>query len=156
VSAEFAAQIEEGLPHRKELRRMVRNILRNNADVEDVLQEVHLAALLALRVGVVIDEPRQWLRKTARNRAVDVLRRRRPEVSLETLEISVESVEQAYLHRAEVEVAMVALSERQREAVAALMAERTLEDAATRLGITKQATQQLLQAAVEVLRGGSA
>jgi DNA-directed RNA polymerase specialized sigma24 family protein len=82
-----------GLPHRRDLRRLVRNILKNDHDVEDVLQDVHLAALTFLGTGGVIDDTQKWLRRAARNRAVDMLRQRRPTVALEDVTLTSPSPE---------------------------------------------------------------
>ena len=80
---ELERRFAEGLPHRRHLRRLVRNILKDDGLTEDVLQEVHTAAWLHVRTGGVIEDTKRWLSRAARNRALDYVRKRRREVPLE-------------------------------------------------------------------------
>jgi DNA-directed RNA polymerase specialized sigma24 family protein len=79
---ESLSKLQDGLPHRRTLRRLVHNILKEDVVVDDVLQDVHLAAWLHVSTGGTIDNLKQWLSRAARNRALDYLRQRRREVPL--------------------------------------------------------------------------
>jgi DNA-directed RNA polymerase specialized sigma24 family protein len=81
---ESLSKLQDGLPHRRTLRRLVHNILKEDVVVDDVLQDVHLAAWLHVSTpgGPPIGNLKQWLSRAARNRALDYLRQRRREVPL--------------------------------------------------------------------------
>lgn len=58
-------------------------LLRDQGAAEDVLQEVFVAVWRrAAQLPELRQHPMAWLTATVRNRAIDVLRRQRPEVSL--------------------------------------------------------------------------
>src|SRR5512141_883319 len=58
--------------------------------VEDVVQDTLISALQAWQLGLP-DEPRAWLMTTAKNRAIDLLRRDRRMVAIEGSEDEIES-----------------------------------------------------------------
>ena len=64
--------------HRKALTRYARTLLRRSEhDAEDVVQDVLIRAHAALLAGNVPDDPRPWLYRLTRNRAIDEVRRAR-------------------------------------------------------------------------------
>ncbi len=64
--------------HRKALTRYARSLLRRSEhDAEDVVQDVLIRAHAALLAGDVPDDPRPWLYRLTRNRAIDEVRRAR-------------------------------------------------------------------------------
>lgn len=61
------------------LRNFIRRRLPDPRDAEDVLQEVFAELLEANRLLVPIEHVTAWLYRVARNRIVDLIRRRRPD-----------------------------------------------------------------------------
>jgi RNA polymerase sigma factor (sigma-70 family) len=61
------------------LRRFIRRRVRNDADVEDLLQEVLFELVRAHRVLMPIEFVTGWLYRVARNRITDLFRKQRPE-----------------------------------------------------------------------------
>lgn len=59
---------------RRRMLLLVRNIVRDNALAEDIVQDAMLAGLQAENDGKHIDSPEAWLMKVARNKALDMLR----------------------------------------------------------------------------------
>jgi RNA polymerase sigma factor (sigma-70 family) len=69
--------------HGAAVRRATARLLREPQDVEDVVQDTFLRAFLTLRRRPVPAEAlRPWLVTVARNRAIDLLRARRPTAEL--------------------------------------------------------------------------
>jgi RNA polymerase sigma factor (sigma-70 family) len=64
---------------RSRLRRFIRRRVPNEADVEDLLQEVLLELVEAQRLLKPIDYVTGWLFRVARNRITDLFRKKRPE-----------------------------------------------------------------------------
>jgi RNA polymerase sigma factor (sigma-70 family) len=64
---------------RSRLRNFIRRRVPNDADVEDLLQEVYYELVEANRLLMPIGHVTGWLFQVARNRITDLFRRRRPE-----------------------------------------------------------------------------
>lgn len=94
----------------------------DGADAEDLVQETMLAALLAIRQGLEIKDPRHWLQGVLRRKYYDFLRQkyRRPTVSFDAL------YEQQYWEQAQEDEQLLRL-------------ERTEEAAALRRELARQA-----------------
>jgi RNA polymerase sigma factor (sigma-70 family) len=60
------------------LRNFVRRRVPNNADVEDILQEIFVELVEANRLLMPIDHVTGWLYRVARNRITDLFRRKKP------------------------------------------------------------------------------
>lgn len=83
---------------------------------EDILQEVFIK-LFRSPPDPGIRNPRAYLFKIARNHAIDSMRRRRPNVSLDAMEDTVQAPEQDHAVRLDVESAMKQLPSVQRQIV---------------------------------------
>src|SRR5262245_1750758 len=68
------------------LRRFIRRRVADPSDAEDILQDVFYKLVEANRLLMPIDHITGWLFRVARNRIVDVLRKKTPERLDETLE----------------------------------------------------------------------
>jgi RNA polymerase sigma factor (sigma-70 family) len=64
---------------RSRLRNFIRKRVPNEADVEDLLQEVFYELVAASRLLMPIEYVTGWLFRVARNRITDLFRRRKPE-----------------------------------------------------------------------------
>jgi RNA polymerase sigma factor (sigma-70 family) len=73
---EISEAIEE---QRSRLRNFIRRRVPNEADVEDLLQEVFFELVRAHRLLMPIDYVTGWLFRVARNRITDLFRKKRPE-----------------------------------------------------------------------------
>jgi RNA polymerase sigma-70 factor (ECF subfamily) len=80
--------------HEAELRRFLRHRTRDDAEAQDLLQEVFLRALRQKNGLCGIDSPRAWLFQTARNLLVDRLRLAKEQLPLPE-DLVVEPVEEA-------------------------------------------------------------
>ena len=69
---------------RPRLRNFIRKRLPNEADVEDLLQEVFYELVRAHRLLMPIDFVTGWLFRVARNRITDLFREKRPETFTDT------------------------------------------------------------------------
>jgi RNA polymerase sigma factor (sigma-70 family) len=96
--------------YRARLLAFCKHMLRSREDAEDVLQEVYVAALRAMRADDRTIQARPWLYKIARNRCLNHLRRR--------TEVSVESMDSFERGTGESAADAVAGKERLREIVA--------------------------------------
>jgi RNA polymerase sigma factor (sigma-70 family) len=65
------------------LRNFIRRRVPNNADVEDILQEIFVELVEANRLLMPIDHVTGWLYRVARNRITDLFRRKKPELFTE-------------------------------------------------------------------------
>jgi RNA polymerase sigma factor (sigma-70 family) len=65
--------------HRPRLRNFIRKRVANDADVEDVLQDVFYKLVEANRLLVPIEYVTGWLFQVARNRITDIFRKKSPE-----------------------------------------------------------------------------
>jgi RNA polymerase sigma factor (sigma-70 family) len=74
ISDAFA--LEEG-----RLRRFIRRRVSDEGDVEDILQDVFYELVEALRMLRPIEHTGAWMLRVARNRIVDLFRKRRPNAS---------------------------------------------------------------------------
>jgi RNA polymerase sigma factor (sigma-70 family) len=61
------------------LRRFIRRRVSNEADVEDLLQEVFAELVEANRLLMPIEHVTAWLFRVARNRITDLFRKKRPD-----------------------------------------------------------------------------
>jgi RNA polymerase sigma factor (sigma-70 family) len=78
--AEQDSQISEVIAEeRSRLRSFIRKRVPNEADVEDLLQEVFYELVEAHRLLMPIDYVTGWLFRVARNRITDLFRKKRPE-----------------------------------------------------------------------------
>jgi RNA polymerase sigma factor (sigma-70 family) len=69
------------------LRRFIRRRVPDPADAEDILQDVFSKLVEANRLLMPIDHVTGWLFRVARNRIVDLFRKRRPEAGEDLLEL---------------------------------------------------------------------
>jgi len=69
------------------LRRFIRRRVPDPADAEDILQDVFFKLVEANRLLMPIDHVTGWLFRVARNRIVDLFRKRRPEAGEDLLEL---------------------------------------------------------------------
>jgi RNA polymerase sigma factor (sigma-70 family) len=80
VMTEQDRQISEVIAEeRSRLRHFIRKRVRNEADVEDLLQEVFYELVEANRLLMPIEYVTGWLFRVARNRITDLFRKKRPE-----------------------------------------------------------------------------
>ncbi|HKP37743.1 MAG TPA: RNA polymerase sigma factor [Pyrinomonadaceae bacterium] len=63
---------------RSRLRKFIRRRVPDSADVEDILQEVFFELVEANRLLMPIDHVTGWLFRVARNRIIDLFRKRKP------------------------------------------------------------------------------
>ena len=71
-------QLTEILTHESSrMRNFIRSRVPNEADAEDLLQEVFFEVVEALRLGEPVAQWSAWMYRVARNRIVDLLRRKR-------------------------------------------------------------------------------
>jgi len=80
---EMAAEQNRGLAEtiareQDRLRGFIRARIRDEAEAEDVLQEVFYELLEAVRLMKPIEQVSAWLFRVARNRIIDLFRRKRP------------------------------------------------------------------------------
>jgi RNA polymerase sigma factor (sigma-70 family) len=64
---------------RSRLRNFIRRRVPNDADAEDILQEIFMELVEANRLLMPIDYVTGWLYRVARNRITDLFRRKKPE-----------------------------------------------------------------------------
>lgn len=143
--AELIRRFSEGLPFRRDLRRMVRNILRDDDLTQDVLQEVHTAAWLHVSTGGEIDDLRRYLTRMARNRAIDVKRQRRREVPLDE-----EAMEQPALPEVPVTSVLDRLPPDVRKKVELVLA-HGFKGAADQLGVSESALYKAMKGVTELI-----
>jgi RNA polymerase sigma factor (sigma-70 family) len=77
---------------RTRLRNFIRRRVRNEADVEDVLQDVFFKLVEANRLLMPIEHVTGWLFRVARNRITDLFRKKQPELFADS-EIAAEDSE---------------------------------------------------------------
>ena len=81
ASAQQDRQISEVIAEeRPRLRSFIRRRVANEADVEDLLQEVFFELVEASRLLKPIDHVTGWLFRVARNRITDLFRKKKPEL----------------------------------------------------------------------------
>jgi RNA polymerase sigma factor (sigma-70 family) len=80
LMAEQDLQISEVIAEqRSRLRSFIRRRVPNEADVEEIVQEVFYELVVAHRLLLPIDTVTGWLFRVARNRITDLFRKKRPE-----------------------------------------------------------------------------
>lgn len=140
--------------HGEALMRYLLGILRDRELAEDAFQDTWVRVMEKAH-GLRVGEPfAPWLFRVARNRAFDLLRRRKRlghEVPAEPAgPAGQESAAEADLRRAKVQRAMAALGPLQREVLALrFQMERSYEEAAAILGIPLGTLKSRLKRAVE-------
>src|SRR6478609_9213462 len=85
--------------YRRVLLGYARSIVRHEHDAEDVVQATLMNALRALREDERRPPLRPWLFRIAHNEAVTVLRRRRPQVSVEEAALATATLSDDIEHR---------------------------------------------------------
>jgi RNA polymerase sigma-70 factor (ECF subfamily) len=136
--------------HETELRRFLRQRARNDAEAEDLLQDVFLRALRQPNGLCGIDNRRAWLFTTARNLLIDRLRLSKDQVPLpDDLAAEPESVLAAVDGLAQCLPRVLAeLSAQDREAITLCDIEgMTQQDYAVRLGLSLPAAKSRVQRA---------
>jgi RNA polymerase sigma factor (sigma-70 family) len=84
VTTEQNRRISETITHEQaRLREFIRRRVPDAGDAEDILQEVFYELLVAYRLMKPVEQMGAWLFRVARNRIIDLFRRKRP-TSLET------------------------------------------------------------------------
>jgi len=128
---------------RGRLRNFIRSRVPDPGDAEDILQEVFYELVTAYRAMLPLDEVTGWLFRVARNRIIDLFRKKRPE----PLELGIEDLlpstdggpDAAYAHRMlldELDAALDELPPEQREAfVANEFQGRTFKEMAAESGV---------------------
>jgi RNA polymerase sigma-70 factor (ECF subfamily) len=136
--------------HEKELRRFLRQRARNDAEAEDLLQDVFLRALRQANSLCGIDNRRAWLFTTARNLLIDRLRLSKDQVPLpDDLAAEPEGVLPPVDNLAQCLPRVLGeLSAQDREAITLCDIEgMTQQDYARRLGLTLPAAKSRVQRA---------
>jgi RNA polymerase sigma factor (sigma-70 family) len=64
------------------LRNFIRSRVSNDAEVEDILQEVFYELVVAYRTMQPLEQAGAWLFRVARNRIIDLFRRKKPAASI--------------------------------------------------------------------------
>src|ERR1700681_118199 len=64
------------------LRNFIRRRVSNDAEVEDILQEVFYELVVAYRMMQPLEHAGGWLFRVARNRIIDLFRRKKPAASI--------------------------------------------------------------------------
>lgn len=149
----FLEQIQTELPYRRELRRLAFNILKDEADVEDVLQWVHLRAWTAAATSEeTIDNAKAFLRRITRTAALDALRKKRRDEGVRA-RYTRDGSGAVVLNRDHVEVVAPSLTERQAELVRLVAETGSYEQAALNMDITPDAAREMGERVIEQLRG---
>jgi RNA polymerase sigma factor (sigma-70 family) len=78
TSQQDARIVEAVAREGRRLRRFIQRHVRDQGDVEDVLQEVFSELVEAYRLMKPIEQVGAWLFRVARNRITDLFRKRRP------------------------------------------------------------------------------
>ena len=82
ITAEQDQRLSEAIEREQSrLRNFIRGRVPDPAEVEDVLQEVFYELLEAYRLMKPVEQVSAWLFRVARNRIIDLFRKRRPEIS---------------------------------------------------------------------------
>jgi len=137
------------------LRNFIRRRVRDSRDAEDILQDVYYELVEANRLLVPIEQVTGWLFRVARNRIIDLFRKKKPEslddavawddedrvLRLEDLLPSPEAGPDALFERSvlleELEMALEELPEEQREVFVAHEIEgRSFKDMAAESGVS--------------------
>jgi RNA polymerase sigma factor (sigma-70 family) len=80
MTAEQEQRIAEAIEQeRSRLRNFIRKRVANRADAEDILQDVFYELVEAYRLTKPVEVVSAWLFRVARNRIIDLFRRREPE-----------------------------------------------------------------------------
>src|ERR1700675_3038293 len=75
-------RISEAIDHEyTRLRNFIRKRVVDQGEAEDILQEVFFELVETYRAMKPVEQVTAWLFRVARNRIIDLFRRRRPEVS---------------------------------------------------------------------------
>jgi len=154
------------------LRNFIRRRVANESDAEDILQEVFYEFVEAYRLFKPVEHATAWLYRVARNRIIDLFRKKRPEASadapaavgeegeesrLEDLLPSPDAGPEAVFARRvlleELEAALDELPREQREAFVAHELEgRSFKELAAETGVSANALRLRKHYAVECLR----
>ena len=154
------------------LRNFIRRRVANESDAEDILQEVFYEFVEAYRLLKPVEHATAWLYRVARNRIIDLFRKKRPEAStdapapvgeegeesrLEDLLPSPDAGPEAVFARRvlleELEAALDELPREQREAFVAHELEgRSFKELAAETGVSANALRLRKHYAVECLR----
>lgn len=154
------------------LRNFIRRRVANESDVEDILQDVFFEFVEAYRFLKPVEHATAWLYRVARNRIIDLFRKRRPETSadapvatyeegeelrLEDLLESPDAGQEAVFARRvlleELYAALDELPREQREAFVAHELEgRSFKELAAETGVSANALRLRKHYAVEYLR----
>lgn len=80
MRAEQDRRISEAVAHeRSRLRNFIRRRVRDEADAEDILQDVFYELVETYRLMKPVEQIGAWLFRVARNRIIDLFRKRKPE-----------------------------------------------------------------------------
>jgi len=157
---------------RARLRDFIRQRVPNEADAEDLLQEVFYEAILAYRLAEPIERWTAWMFQVARNRIIDRFRKKRPssmdgassvtsldgdrpflEDILPSLEVGPDAAYARSVLLDELEEAIDALPEAQREVFIAHEIEgQSMNDIARRTGVSVNTALSRKHYAVTALR----
>jgi len=74
---------------RRRLRNFIRSRVPDPRDAEDILQDVFYELVEAYRAMMPLDEVTGWLFRVAKNRIIDLLRRKKPEALSESAWLSI-------------------------------------------------------------------
>lgn len=134
--------------HGPALRAYVAGLLRGRGDVEDVVQDAFMRAVVLLRdENRDVTELRPWLFRVAYNRSIDLVRATRPAAELDDTTGAVHDVHSAVRIGDELRLTMVALralpSAQRRALVLNSVHGESYADVAKRLQVTPQAAKSL-------------
>ena len=154
------------------LRSFIRRRVANESDVEDILQDVFYEFVEAYRLLKPVEHATAWLYRVARNRIIDLFRKKRPETSTDAPVATYEEGEKvrledllpspdagqeaAFARRVLLEELYAALDELPREQREAFVAHelegRSFKELAAETGVSANALRLRKHYAVEYLR----
>lgn len=149
------SKLEEMLGQRGRLRALARDLVRNEADADDVVQEAYLAAL---ERGEEARNPETWLRRVLRNAALDRMRRDRNRPRVEGARARVDSTEpeladeRTRLYRLMFEELEALPNPSRRALVMSYLEAMSAKQIARRLELTPAAVRQRVARATKELR----
>ena len=125
----------------------------STTDAEDVLQDTLIGIIRSANTYKPGTNARAWILSIARNRAIDLVRRRRSTVPLEEAALHPDPMAQDFHQSLSAMELLAPLSEKDRELVVLrLCRELSFEEIAQLLGITLAGTQKRYQRAIHKLK----
>ena len=127
-------------------------VTESRADAEDVLQDTMIGIVRSAHTYKKGSNPRAWILSLARNRAIDMVRKRKHSIPLEEIEHLPDPLQEPSRANGALEL-LKPLCERDRQLVMLrLHHELSFEEIATALGISLSAAQKRYQRAIQKLQ----